>query len=181
MWCFYRSIDDLLPVIEKLYEDPKSSPDTKSECVKLLKLILQFKFLCHLEFWATVLLKIDRVQKRLQSPKLTFVEAHDDLLGLTNFLTENRDKIVEEALTKSKERCEAWGIEINEQRIRRKKRMPGERVGDEPLSPENEMKRKMYAAVDRLKAEISNRSQRLAAIESSLGDLFKLNVLLSLD
>lgn len=59
--------------------------------------------------------------------------------------------------------------------------MPGERVGDELHSPENEMKRKMYAAVDRLKAGISNRSQRLAAIESSFGDLFRPNILLSLD
>ena len=61
-------MDELVQLLEKLSEDSTMTPETRSGAEQLQACILKFNFIVLLQFWNTVLGKIDRVQKRLQDP-----------------------------------------------------------------------------------------------------------------
>ena len=109
--------------------------------------------------------KVDIVQKCLQCPQMSFKDAHEDLEALATWLQENRDISAQEAVTKSIELCNKWEVEIEIKRVRRKKCMPGELARDEPLTPQLDMKRKLFAAVDRLVEEVLDFRRLMAVLE----------------
>jgi len=56
------------------------SAETRSDAAQLLSSVLNFNFVVLLEFWNTILGKIDRIQRRqLQDPKMNFRETAADL------------------------------------------------------------------------------------------------------
>lgn len=56
--------------------------DTKSDASCLLHNMQTFSFLTMLPFWDDDLISIDRVPKRLLSPRMKFNEARDDIQSL---------------------------------------------------------------------------------------------------
>ena len=100
--------------------------------------------------------RIDRVQLRLQDPKMNFREAFHDLESLASELAEIRDEICKEAILKAKSLCEKWDIDITI-RVRRRRKMPGELSSDVGLSAGSEISRVMKSVLGRLQQEISTR------------------------
>ena len=69
------------------------------------------------------------------------------------FLINERDALVEQCIERAIKICEEQHIPIEERRIRRKKRMPGEHAEDVALSAIEEIKRCMLEAMDRYRSE----------------------------
>lgn len=162
-------LDGVLAALEEIASSENFTAESRAQSEALLKSILTFEFLASLSFWTLVLRKIDIVQKRLQSPAMTFADAYEDLQALAAWLQENRESCAQEAVNKSKDLCDIWGLEINIKRVRRKKCMPGELAKDEPLTPIRDMKVKLLAANDRICEEIQSRSARLHDINERFG------------
>jgi len=60
--------------------------DTRANAGILLRNILTYIFFVLLPFWKSVLQAINRIQKRLQDPKINFRDAADDILGLKKIM-----------------------------------------------------------------------------------------------
>ena len=75
-------IDETVTLLERLSEDTDATQETRGDAFSLLQSVLSFNFLAFLSFWCDILKKIDRVQKRLQDPKMNFREASLDLKSL---------------------------------------------------------------------------------------------------
>ena len=66
-------LDDIAKLLEDMASNTSASIDTRSDASCLLHNM--YTFLTMLSFWDDILISIDRVQKRLQSPKINFNEA----------------------------------------------------------------------------------------------------------
>ena len=65
--------------------DESATSETKNEAKQLYHQILTYDFVSLLGFWNKILIRIDRVQKRLQNPKMNFHDAALDLKALQNY------------------------------------------------------------------------------------------------
>ena len=139
---------------------------------------MKFNFIALLQFWNTVLGKIDRVQKRLQDPTMNFKEAATDIESLEQEFVKLRDDLSQAAVEKAKTKCTAYGVEVD-RRIRQRKKMPGELGGDAGLSSEEEIVRVMKNVFDRLQQEMSTRFSRLKDLNTKFGFLLDVKTLLS--
>jgi hypothetical protein len=159
-----EQFDGLLQLLEDLYEDGSQTNDTQNDAYSLLQNVINFNFITLLNFWHTVLSKIDRVQKRLQDPSMNFHDAALDLEGLQQQLSSIREDVCITAVTAAKDLCEKLGIRV-EGRIRRQKQMPGENARDARLSAVEEITRIMKSVIDRLIQEITTRFGRLKTLD----------------
>ena len=125
------------------------TPETRSGAEQLQACILKFNFIVLLQFWNTVLGKIDRVQKRLQDSTMNFKEAATDIESLEQEFVKLRNDLSQATVENAKTKCTAWGVQVD-RRIRQRKRMPGELKRDAGLSPEEEIVRVMKNVFDRL-------------------------------
>ena len=89
--CANGGIVELVDLLERLSDDENATADTKSRARNLLSNILNFNFLTFLPFWFEILEQVNRIQKRLQDPKMNFHEASKDIHALQLKLEENRD------------------------------------------------------------------------------------------
>ena len=153
------------------------TPETRSGAEQLQACILKFNFIVLLQFWNTVLGKIDRVQKRLQDPTMNFKEAATDIESLEQEFVKLRDDLSQAAAENAKTKCTAWGVQVD-RRIRQRKRMPGELKRDAGLSPE-EIVRVMKNVFDRLQQEMSTRFSQLKDLNTKFGFLLDVKTLLS--
>jgi len=161
-------LDAIFATSEELSTSTDFTADTRSKAETLLNVMLTFEFLAYWHFWNAVLRKINVVQVRLQSSSITFTEAHDELTNLQLWIEKKSADIPMDAISSSQELCDLWGIEIIEERVRRKKRMTGEKALDEPLTRED-VKKKLLEALETLKEEIALRSERLKEINNRFG------------
>jgi hypothetical protein len=175
-----EQFDGLLQLLEDLYEDGSQTNDTQNDAYSLLQNVMNFNFITLLNFWHTVLSKIDRVQKRLQDPSMNFHDAALDLEGLQQQLSSIREDVCITAVTAAKDLCEKLGIRV-EGRIRRRKQMPGENARDAGLSAVEEITRIMKSVIDRLIQEITTRFGRLKTLDEKFGFLFDINKLFASD
>ena len=173
----FEALDELVQLLEKLSEDSTMTPETRSGAEQLQACILKFNFIVLLQFWNTVLGKIDRAQKRLQDPTMNFKEAATDIESLEQEFVKLRDDLSQAAVKNAKTKCTAWGVQVD-RRIRQRKRMPGELKRDAGLSPE-EIVRVMKNAFDRLQQEMSTRFSRLKDLNTKFGFLLDVKTLLS--
>ena len=171
-------LDELVGLLEKLFDDTIVTHDTRSEAQILLAAILKFEFFVLLQFWNTILGKLDRVQKRLQDPSMNFKDAAADLNGLQHNLATDSDKLCLDATENAKIRGTDWGIDV-ERRIRRRRRMPDELSLDAGLIAEQEIKRVLRSILDRLHQEILTRFSRLDDMNSKFGFLLDVTNLLN--
>lgn len=73
-------------------------------------------------------------------------------------------------MLKAKERCELWGVAV-ENRIRRRRRMPGELARDAGLSAEEEVVRITKSILDRFQQELTTRFTPLTYLSFKFGFL----------
>jgi DNA repair exonuclease SbcCD ATPase subunit len=155
-----EQLDGLLQLLEDLYEDGTQTSDTQNDAYSLLQNVMNFNFITLLNFWHTVLSKIDRIKKRLQDPSINFHDAARDLEEVQQQLNSIREDVCIIAVNAAKDLCEKLGISI-EGRIRRRKQMPGENARDAGLSAVEEITHIMKSVIDRLIQEMTTRFGRL--------------------
>ena len=165
-----KYLEQIVEVLQNIMDDESATSETKSDAKQLYNRILTYAFLTLLGFRNKILIRIDRVQKRLQDPKMNFHEAALDLKALQNYFHDEREVLVSDSLKEGIRICNEWDIEF-ERRHRRKKRMDGETSRDAGLSAKEEMERVMKGTVDRLFNELKSRSVRLQEIDEKFGFL----------
>lgn len=176
-----RPVADFLKEIIQLLEDMASienneNTDTRNEALQLCHRILSFDFLTVLGFWNRILSPIDRIQKRLQSPKMNFHESALDIKTLRDNFKDKREMITTQSLNEGLQLCEELDVVV-EHRKRRKKKLPGEQTVDSSLTAKEEIKRVMKGTIDRLIMEMSERFTRLFDIDEKFGWLLDVNEL----
>lgn len=106
--------------------------------------------------WSSLLKEIDLVQKSTQTEGLAFDVCMSKLKGLERFMIESKNVIVERSIQSAKSICEELDIDIT-QRIKRRKKMPGETASDAGLDLVGETKRSMIESIDRFQMEMTTR------------------------
>jgi len=66
----YKGLDGLVELLKSMSEDLSMSAETRSDAAQLPLSVLNFNFIILLEFWDTIVGKIDRLQRRLQDPTM---------------------------------------------------------------------------------------------------------------
>ncbi|XP_071051135.1 zinc finger MYM-type protein 1-like [Onthophagus taurus] len=165
-----KYLEQIVEVLQNIMDDGSATSETKSDAKELYNRILTYDFLTLLGFWNKILIRIDRVKKRLQDPKMNFHAAALDLKALQNYFHDEREVLVSDSLKEGFRICNEWDIEF-ERRQRRKKRMDGETSRHAGLSAKEEMERVMKGTVDRLFNELKSRSVRIQEIDEKFGFL----------
>ncbi|XP_072172633.1 zinc finger MYM-type protein 1-like [Diadema setosum] len=168
-----KYLAEILKVLENLIDNENETSDTRSDANELYNRMLTYDFLTLLGFWNTLLMRIDRVQKRLQDPAMNFHDAALDLKALHDNFSDEREDLVGEALKEGLDLCEEWNVAF-ERRRRRKKQMAGEQARDAGLTAKEEMERVMKGTLDRIHTEMGERFTRLNDTDAKFG--FLLNV-----
>ena len=88
-------------------------------------------------------------QKYLQRRGLSLENCSHKMNVFIAFLVNDRDALVQQSIETAIKICEKQEIPIEERRVRRKKKMPGEYAEDVGLSAVEEIKRCMLEAMDR--------------------------------
>jgi hypothetical protein len=171
-------INEIVDLLEAMRDDDANNADTRSDADQLHHRVLTFSFLTMLSFWEKILGWIDRVQKRLQDKTMNFKEAASDIEALQKRISQERETVCDTAITFGREKCEEWGLEVNNRR-RRRTRMAGEQSADEGLSTVEEMKRTLLSIMDRLAMEMTGRFEKLRVLDNSFGFLLDIRHLLN--
>jgi len=117
-------IDSVVDALEHLQDNACENSDTRADAGILLRNILTYNFLVLLPFWRSVLQTINRIQKKLQDPKMNFRDAADDILSLNEIMRTRGEQFCVDATQDGIKKCEEWNVEIN-LRTRKRKKMPG--------------------------------------------------------
>jgi hypothetical protein len=175
-----QSYDDIIELLQEMNEDALESADTREKAGTLLNSLLTLSFVCFLLLWEQVLHKINVVQKRLQSPRMNLREAATDLDSLIEHFISKRSELCQNATDKGLKVAAEWDIPT-ERRIRRKKKLNGEKATDAGLTLVEEIDRVMKLSLDRLVQEIRDRSKRLQDLNSKFGFLLDVQSLITSD
>lgn len=130
----------------------------------------RFDFVSLLFFWSEVLPKIDRTQKTLQIKGISFTYVLICLQSLQDKLSEWRENLPDDVVTKAAAKCEEWGVPT-ERRERKKRKMPGEIAEDVGLSWKDEVKRSIVEILDKLLLELGQRFLNVKQLDSRFGFL----------
>ena len=114
-----KYLEDMLKVLQDMTDDGNQTVETRSEARLLYNRMLSYDFLTLLGFWNNVLASIDPVQKRLQDPSMNFHNAALDIKALRDYFSNERERLVNDALEKGFNLCQEWDVVI-ERRQRRK-------------------------------------------------------------
>lgn len=171
-----RYLEEILDVLQGMANDDEETSETRSDATLLHTRMLSYDFLILLGFWNKILVRIDRVQKRLQDPKMNFHDAALDMKALRDHFHDERETLVGESLDEGLGLCEAWDVDL-ERRSRRKKQMPGEKSKGEELTAKQGIERVMKSTLDRLHSEIDERFTRLQNTDAKFGFLLDMNKL----
>lgn len=172
-----NKFEGVLEVLEQLTDSSQTS-ETRSGASLLLTAMQSFNFLTFLGFWAAVLPEVDDAQIYLQQRGLSVDKCAQKLCALKTLLVESRDRLVQEAIDFAKTLCEKLGIELKTRRICRKKRMHGdESSADAALSHEQEIRREVFASLDKIIQEMTTRFQQIQEISDKFGFLMPAKLL----
>ena len=107
-------------------------------------------------------------QKYLQRRGLSLKNCSHKMNAFIAVLVNDRDALVFDTAIKI---CEKQEIPIEERRIRKKKKIPGEHAGDVGLSAVEEIKRCMLEAMDRFRSEAEKRFSEICMLNEVFGFL----------
>jgi hypothetical protein len=138
--------------------DVEESDETRGAAHNLLPAICDFSFISFLFFWGDILQEVNSAQKYMQTPGITLDMVATKLKAIKVFLEEQRTNIVDNAVQQALAKCEELDIPTGK-RIRRKRRMPGEKARDAGLSLQQEIKRAMLECLDRFHIELDTRGK----------------------
>ena len=114
--------------------DQNENIDTRGQARGILDAIQRFSFVSFLQFWLEVLRESYDTQKYLQRKGLSLENCTHKMNALIAFLINESDALVKQYIEKAIKICKEQEIPIEERRIRRKKRMPGEHAENVSLS-----------------------------------------------
>jgi hypothetical protein len=163
-------LEGIIEALETLRDGPMETMETRGDAGALLVSILSYNFVVYLWFWNPVLKEIETAQKYLQTPSLSIDCAAVKLRALAAFIDEKREEIVKAAQEKASTFSEEMGIPT-EQRIRRRKKMPGENSEDCALSIKDEARRQQQEILDKIYSEFQRRFQQLHEIHEKFAFL----------
>lgn len=164
------NFENMLNALEDLNDRTTETLDTRGAAGALVASMMSYSFVSYLYFWSVVLKEVNDTQIYLQTKGIGLDMCAAKMASLSQFLKEERERIVLEAETKTAQVCEQLSISI-ERRIRRKNRMPGEKCRDKGLSLQEEIRKELFEAVDRLKSEIDTRSEQMNVQNKRFGFL----------
>ena len=159
-------------ILQVLQDNENEKSETRSDARQLYNRMLSYDCLTLLGFWNKVLIRIDRIQKRLQDPSMNFHDAALDLKAPRDHVDDEREVLVSESLEEGLGLSQEWNIEV-ERRQRRKKRMADENSRDAGLTAKEEMERVMKGTLDRLHREMDERFARLNDTDAKCGFLLE--------
>lgn len=165
-----NKFEEVLEVLEELTDSSQTS-ETRSGASLLLTAMQSFNFLTFLGFWAAVLPEVDDAQIYLQKRGLSVDKCAQKLCALKALLVESRDHFVQAAIDFAKTLCEKLTIELKRRRIRRKKHIHGDESADAALSHEQELRREVFASLDKIIQEMTTRFQQVQEIADKFGFL----------
>lgn len=165
----------ILHVAEQLTGEELNA-STRSDAGVLLNALQSFPFLCFLGLWEAVLKEINDTQVYLQRKEINITECDFKLYALQQYLLENRDQLICNAITYAKKICDEVGI-ARDRRQRKKKMMPGEKTQDTDMSFEAELRREMFSSLDRVAEEIRTRFQQIHRLAEKYAFLTPSNLL----
>ena len=87
------------------------------------------------------------------------------------FLVNDRNALVKQSIETAIKICEKQVILIEERRVQRKKKMPGEHAEDVGLSTVEEIKRCMLEAMDQFRCETEKRLSKISMLNEVFGFL----------
>ena len=86
-------------------------------------------------------------------------------------MVNDRDALVKQSFDTAIKTCEKQEIRIEERRVRRKKKMPGEHSEEVSLSAAEEIKRGMQEAMNRFRSEVEKRFSEICMLNEVFGFL----------
>ena len=119
-----------LDVVSALNElcDQNENVDTRGQARGILDAIQQFSFVSFLQFWMEVLRESYGTQKYLQRRGLSLKNCSHKMNAFIAFLVNDRDALVKQSIETAIKICEKQEISIEERRVQKKKKMPGEHL-----------------------------------------------------
>ena len=157
---------DFAEVFESLEKvtGAEENADTRSSAGIIMHSITTFPFL-YLGLWGKILPEVNGVQKYLQTKGLGLDRAVDKIQVLQKFLDDERYWLVNEGIVYATTMCDEMEITIT-RRIRKRKQMDGD-VSEE-LTFQEELRRKLFEVVDRLRDEINRQFNSYTASTKNL-------------
>ena len=99
------------------------------------------------------------------------MQCSNKMKAFVHFLVEDRDNLVKGSVDATIKKCTKLEIPVEDRRVRRKKRMPGEHAEDAGLSVVEEVRRCMFLALDRFRLEAEARFTRIHQLNDMFGFL----------
>ena len=170
----YKAVKDFqhyfLDVVSALNElcDQNENIDTRGQARGILDAIQRFSFASFLQYWMEVLRESYDTQKYLQRRGLSLQNCFDKMNA---FLVNDRDSLVNQSIETVIKICKKQEIPIEERRVRRKKKMPGEHAEDVGLSAIEEIKRCMLEAMNRFRSKAEKRFSEICMLNKVFGFL----------
>ena len=151
--------------------DQNENINTRGQVREILDAIQRFSVFSFSQFWLEVLRESYDTQKYLQRKGLPLEDCTDRTNAFIAFLINERDALVKQRIERAIKICKGQEIPIEERRIRRKKKMPGEHAEDIGLSAIEEIKRCMLGAMDRFWREEEKRFSETCLLNEVFGFL----------
>lgn len=111
-------IKNIVQLLETMSDNEEENALTRADAYNINIRLHSYDFLFLLGYWDRILSKIDRVQKRLQAPSMTFKDASLDVSGLKQNFQDNREIIVNTCMDIGTQLCQDFDVPV-ERRIRR--------------------------------------------------------------
>ena len=108
-------------------------------------------------------------QTYLQPKGLLLAQCSNKIKAFVNFLVEKRDNLVKGSVDPAIKKCTELEIPVEDRRVRKKKRIPGELAENSGLCVVEEVRRCMFQALDRFKVEAETRFTSI----HHLNDMFR--------
>ncbi|XP_051170468.1 zinc finger MYM-type protein 1-like [Leptopilina boulardi] len=176
-------IGEIYDALYDLSEDPKSDAYSKNTALSLARKLKDFKFLCSLIVWHTILFRVNVVSKLMQKVDIHFLTSMELITKIISFFKEMRtDEGFESIIVDAKELAEILEIEPEfppelQVRRRRVRRQFDYEAQDEPIVvPKDTFKINFYFQVlDRAINSLTERFSQLSNYNDIFGFMFDLN------
>ena len=166
----HADFDRIMDALEKLC-NPNENLNTRGDAHSILETIQNFSFFSFSSFWKAILRETHDTQTYLQQKGLPLAQCSNKMKAFVNFLVEERDNLVKGSVDAAIKKCTELEIPVEDRRVRRKKRMPGEHAENACLSVVEEVRRWMFPALDRFKVEAETRFTSIHHLNDIIGFL----------
>ena len=129
----HTGFDEIMYALEELC-NPSENLNTRGDAHGILEAIQSFTFFYFLCFWKVILRESDDAQTYLEQKGLLPEQFSNKMKAFVHFLKEERDNLVKDFVEAAIKKCIELEIPIEDRRVRRRRKMPGEHAEDAGLS-----------------------------------------------